>query len=56
MQGPRPRLKEFSKPKNAKLTLKRIIQYIFIDHKWSFLFVILCIITASLSRDIIDCP
>ncbi len=48
MQGPRPRLKEFSKPKNAKLTLKRIIQYIFIDHKWSFLFVILCIITASL--------
>lgn len=47
MQGPRPKLKQFSKPKNARLALKRIIKYVFLDHKWSFLFVVFCIVISS---------
>ncbi len=48
MNGPRPRLKHFSKPKNMRLAIKRIIQYVFRDHKLAFGVVLLCILVSAL--------
>ncbi|MFA7126640.1 MAG: ABC transporter ATP-binding protein, partial [Bacilli bacterium] len=48
MNGPRPRLKKFAKPKNTRLAIRRIFQYVFADHKFAFTVVILCIIVSAL--------
>lgn len=48
MNGPRPRMKNFSKPKNIRLALRRVFQYVFHNHKLAFSIVIVCIILSAL--------